>query len=204
MSRVLVNGWLNEQWHFRRDGAAMCGVHIADETAFRRANIVKMLDFPVGSRDPSTHELFFSNGVPSEMIGCATLTLPRYEGRRSGTIWTDSKPQGKRLPPFLKWSHKIPVEVAWEAQLAWAKDTLEMYRLASKVFTSRLHVLLPCIAFGTPVALTHIPPNEERRFSLAKYLGVEVGTEPKVYDTSELAGKFRAFTLKALNRLSPP
>ena len=88
-----------------------------------------------------------------------------------------------------------------------AGSRMDTYRRAESIYTSRLHVLLPCIAFGTPVALTHIPKGEDARFSLASYLGVKVGDPPKVYtDTpvvQDLIAKFREFTLAALNRLAP-
>lgn len=200
----LGNGWLGDRWTPCND-AILCGVHLAQPRAFMMADSRcenPNVQSPVGSRDPYTHDALVTYGIPSEMIGCATLTLPRYEGPRGGS-WRVDSPDGD-FPDCLSLTHRIASNVSWEIQQSAASVSLSLYHNAKAVYTSRLHVLLPCIAFGTPVALTHIPPNEERRFSLAKYLGVEVGNKPKTYDASELAAKFRAFTLSALNRLSPP
>lgn len=201
---VMTNGWLGDNWVPSPIGMEFCGVHCATEKSLRtlRDSVWFLGRYPIGVRDPYTQRALAELGLPSEMIGCATLTLPRYSGPREGS-WRVDYPDGD-FPNCLSLTHRITPDVSWEIQRSAASVALSLYHNAHAVYTSRLHVLLPCIAFGTPVALTHIPPHEERRFSLAKYLGVEVGTEPKVYDASELAAKFRAFTLNSLNRLSPP
>lgn len=205
----LGNGWLGERWT-PSNNAILCGVHLAHHLAHHRALMMAdtgathpNVQSPIGSRDPYTHELLTSRLSLSEMIGCATLTLPRYSGQRNNNAYVDSSPCDRESGTTWR-THTISQHMEWDRQKGLAQLFLQKYQNSKSVYTSRLHVLLPCIAFGTPVALTHIPPNEERRFSLAKYLGVEVGNEPKVYDASELAAKFRAFTLDALNRLSPP
>lgn len=199
MEPVLANGWLGHDWCSQPNSIA-CGIHLSTPEIASRLGCYRA-DSDIGARDPATHDMLSKLVFPSEMIGCATLTLPRYEGGRMGSWKVDSDFPPIHVPSY---THLIPDWLPWEDQMTVAERSLSVYQTSREIFTSRLHVLLPCIAFGTPVALTHIPPNEERRFSLAKYLGVEVGNEPKLYDASELAAKFRAFTLSALNRLSPP
>ncbi|MBI4907338.1 MAG: polysaccharide pyruvyl transferase family protein [Acidobacteria bacterium] len=101
--------------------------------------------FPIGARDPATMEFLIKAGLPSIMVGCATLTLPRYDGTRSGVYSVDYYGPGTRL------SHRISRELSVERQWKAALEALDTYRRAEAVYTSRLHVALPCLAFGTPV-----------------------------------------------------
>jgi hypothetical protein len=206
---VLANGWLGDRWKPPLSPVELAGVHCATPKAFGAAHAVHhhLSKLPIGARDPRTHQRFTDMGVTSELIGCATLTLPRYEGIRVNATLVDASGEWHPAMNSQSITHLIPTDYQWKQQQLLAHQYLKLYQQSHEVYTSRLHVLLPCIAFGTPVALTHIPKGEDARFSLASYLGVKVGDPPKVYtDTpvvQDLIAKFREFTLAALNRLAP-
>lgn len=123
--------------------------------------------WPVGARDPLTHERLLREGIAAEMVGCATLTLPRYDGPRQGVVSVDVAGPGERV------RHDIPRTLSLAEQWEQAARLLERYRTSEAVYTSRLHVALPCLAFGTPVWIAR---PEVRgfpgRFSLLEEMGV--------------------------------
>lgn len=149
--------------------------------------------WPVGARDPFTVALLQAAGMRVEFTGCATLTFPRYDGPRSGVYSVDCEGPGTRL------SHRISYRMPFEAQWSRALQYLEYYRTAEQVHTSRLHVALPCLAFGTPV---HLPASTFRwrpeRFSILEELGLP--TEGLVEgDVSGCAARFRGFLERHLD-----
>lgn len=126
--------------------------------------------WPVGARDPLTHDRLTREGIAAEMVGCATLTLPRYDGARRGVISVDFD------GPGVRWGHAVPRTLTLAEQWDHAARLLERYRTSEAVYTSRLHVALPCLAFGTPVWIAR---PEVRgfpgRFSLLEEMGVPFG-----------------------------
>lgn len=53
-----------------------------------------------------------------------------------------------------------------------AQQYLGKYAKAELVITSRLHVTLPCLAFGTPVVLVHEDPDDPRFSGLNEYMNI--------------------------------
>ena len=53
-----------------------------------------------------------------------------------------------------------------------AQTYLDKYTQAKLVITSRLHVTLPCLAFGTPVILVHENPDDPRFDGLKEYINL--------------------------------
>jgi hypothetical protein len=88
--------------------------------------------------------------------------------------------------------------MSWRDQWSRALAVLDLYRQASLVYTSRLHVALPCLAFGTPVMFSC--PDPERindplvlkRISLLRLLGVTDGVIAEV-NVEVMANTYRAF-----------
>lgn len=136
---LIVNGFLGGLWRAGDADAIFCGVHCASVQAIER--LVKMRPAKVGTRDPWTAGELLRRGLRAEFVGCSTLTLPRYDGPRSGEL------TGPDVCPL------IPRETPWTDQLELAADRLEALKTAAFVRTSRLHVALPCLAMGTPVEL---------------------------------------------------
>jgi len=198
---LIVNGWLG--WSTTPKPSTNCvfaGVHVgwhADHYVdwLRNANCV------VGARDPYTHELLQNSKVGSEMIGCATLTLPRYQGPRSGKYSVDVAP----YPGTIHLTNSIAA-IGWSEQWELAATRLDQLRKAAIVYTKRLHVILPCLAFGTPVIL---PSNEwvtvcdKRRMSLLHALGFELDRE-MVMDVSDLASTYVRFVERTIGRSMQP
>ena len=163
----VVNGW--HRWPREVPASdANClfaGIHCADA----HVPWVRQSRFPAGARDPFTHEVFQRAGIPSVMLGCATLSLPRHDGPRDGVLSVDYLAgPGTQLTHGIK--HGAPFTTQWQLGLA----ALARYQRAAEVHTSRLHVALPCLALGTPVAF-HPARFQRERYSLLEHLGLEFG-----------------------------
>lgn len=148
--------------------------------------------FPIGARDPKTAQRLIQNGLAVEMIGCATMTFPKYSGPRTGIYSVDYPGPGTSLTHFI--SRTMRVDEQWKL----ASEYLNLYRTAQAVYTSRLHVALPCLAMGTPVYIAspdRAPLRE--RFSLFDELGVPYGRLCEV-DLSQWAERYRGFLAEHL------
>jgi hypothetical protein len=174
------------------------GVHVPTVEVLDRAQSAwaeSRSRVPVGARDPWTHGMVTGRRMPSVMVGCATLTLPRHEGPRDGGVVVVDQPSAMGEPGSTAYTHHV-VNVSWSRQLQLAEKMLDVYQRAELVHTSRLHVLLPCLAFGTPVVLHGRPPFEnpdfDRRFSLVHdVLRVPAGV-PHQVDVGFLARRYEA------------
>ena len=144
--------------------------------------------YPIGARDPFTLRQMQSKGLRSVLIGCATLTLPRYDGPRRGVYSVDWPGPGQQL------THRISRRETLRQQWDRATEMLAKYRTAEAVYTSRLHVALPCLAYGTPVWIA----NPERgawhpwRFGILEELGLPYETLVTV-DLSPWAQRYLEF-----------
>lgn len=183
--KAVVNGWLGRNSAPRNPNVLFAGIYLAGNIA--NIPFIESSYFPIGARDRYTVELLNHFGVESQFVGCATLTLPKYDGPRSGECIVDST---DRTPHIY---HEIPSETTWERQLEMANKLLEMYKTAELVVTSRLHVALPCLAMGTPV-LIQTPRLQQSRFSILKELGVPLN-KIVTQDVTEIAEKYKKFLI---------
>jgi hypothetical protein len=114
---------------------------------------------PIGARDDYTLIWLRQHGVDSYLSGCITLTLERPNLPRTDEILlVDVYPEYMGYIPrqllrnAVRWSHycdpKKPEQI-----LESAGPNLRAYASAKLVITGRLHVALPCLAYGTPVIL---------------------------------------------------
>ena len=143
--------------------------------------------WPVGARDPASVRRLQANGIDAVLVGCATLTLPRFDGPRSGVLSVDCDGPGDRI------THDISRTLSVEGQWRRALELLDRYRTAEAVHTSRLHVALPCLAFGTPVLITRPDPRVfPQRFSLLEEMGVPYGRLTS-QDVTREAARYRSF-----------
>lgn len=135
---------------------------------------VEIWNAPVGARDQYTMEIFEKHGIPAIVTGCVTLTLPPYEGPRFGIVLIDC--------PLSLWDHNSHPSAKFtetnaitktqlsdtlpacqpEIRMANALHRLSLLQRAELVVTSRLHVLLPCVAFRTPVVFLQGSYQPER------------------------------------------
>lgn len=189
----VVNGW--HRWPREVPSSdAHClfaGIHCADA----HVPWLRQSRFPVGARDPFTHAMLQRAGIPSVMLGCATLTLPRHEGPRDGALSVDF-PGGPGTPL----SHGVRNGAPFTAQWQLGLQALARYQRAVEVHTSRLHVALPCLALGTPVAF-HPAKFQPERYSLLEHLGLKFGTLQQL-DVTPLRDAFIAFLRQHLGELS--
>jgi hypothetical protein len=188
----IVNGFLYDLPHLNKH-VLFAGIHpflaslISAYTMKKQLLGLKQSLFPVGARDPAAQKELESLGINSEMIGCSTLTFERYKGPRHGIYSVDFNGPGTHI------THRIPAEMSVAEQWQLALKHLNYYRTAERVYTSRLHVALPCLAFGTPVCFSQPhKPLAASRFSLLRYLGVESG-KLCMPDASKIKKKYLDF-----------
>lgn len=154
--------------------------------------------YPIGGRDQFTVDAARSKGHDAVLIGCATMTFPRYEGERSGVYSVDYPGPGTPLTHWI--SRKKTVSMQW----SMAMQNLSQYRTAEAVYTSRLHVALPCLAYGTPVFIAN--PHrawKPERFSVIEELGISYDRLVTA-DLSEYSQRYIAFLQSTLNTTIEP
>ncbi|MEI9897267.1 MAG: polysaccharide pyruvyl transferase family protein [Chthoniobacter sp.] len=189
-SPYIVNGWLgNNRPPVEHKNCLFAGVYVhGNEDNYRW---IGNSCFPeVGARDPATVMWCADRKIRASLVGCATLSFDPYHGPRSGRYAVDAE-----APDAASISHDIG-DLDWDAQLSLARDLLRRYRRAELVVTSRLHVALPCLAFGTPVIISDPMQwgnaERNRRFSILDAVGVRYGT-PHVQDVSEWRRRYVDF-----------
>ena len=145
---------------------------------------------PVGARDSYTMGLLKSHGIPAELVGCATLTLPEYNGPRQGKYSIDVDPE----PGTRVLSSDIP-RLSWLEEWELGLRRLEILQKAEIVYSSRIHVILPCLAFGTPVVFPSrgfVSLFDKTRLSLLHDIGFRYD-QPFRMDVGSFASHFRSF-----------
>lgn len=185
---LAANGWMTKSrfpspQEFR--AVRYLGVHIAKR--LRTAQTASALRGfgTIGCRDLVSARFLGECGLPTCLCLCATLTFPRYEGPRQDIICVDVSDEivqnvtrafGDRHGRIVRLTHhldRIPEDLARpeliRAQYLTAYHYLQIYRRAALVVTSRVHVALPSIAFGTPVIVTQATDD---RYSIFESLGV--------------------------------
>ena len=110
----------------------------------------------VGARDPYTYrEIEKTGDLRPIFVGCVTSTFKPYDGERD---IESSK--------MFHWrGYDCPKNSSWTEQMKFACELLEIIKRSKIIYTDRLHVAIPAIAFGTPVVLT--PRNfQPERYSI--------------------------------------
>jgi hypothetical protein len=134
-------------------------------------------------------------GLDSMFVGCASMTFPRYDGPREGVLSVDFDGPGARR------THFIDEDSTWCEKWDVATSLLGEYRTAKVVYTTRLHVALPCLAFGTPVFLAK--NSDARRFSVFDAAGGKY-EEPCQVDVSKQVAVFEKFLAEHAGVPMPP
>jgi len=187
---LVVNGWLGLNPGRKKYPATFAGVFIGADDEDNIHWLSELSATVIGARDPFTQQRLESAGLPAKMIGCATLTLPRYLGDRRGILHIDDG-----TPNCL--TQDIPVDMSWEKQWELAELRIKQLSRAALVSTGRLHISLPCLALGTPVICQPRGYQLAERFSLLSALGVPTG-EAVWKDPAPLAQEYIQFLEDAL------
>jgi hypothetical protein len=90
--------------------------------------------------------------------------------------------------------------MTWEEQWIRSAQRLDLLRRAEIVYTKRLHVILPCLAFGTPVLFPSRAlsgSSHKARFTLLWELGFQLDREV-VLDVSHVADRYKTFLMERL------
>ncbi|HEX8913705.1 MAG TPA: polysaccharide pyruvyl transferase family protein [Humisphaera sp.] len=184
----VVNGWLGGPVPAAHPDCTFAGVFVGARRA-EQLTWLRSSGRSVGARDPHTLSLLSVAGTHAEMVGCATLTFDRYGGRRSGRYAVDA---GGSERGCIELTMGLPVGCPWHEQWALAVARLETLRTAELVVTTRLHVALPCLAYGTPVIVrrTRIGLSEQpERLTLLDALAIPAD-EAAVVDVTPWAARY--------------
>jgi hypothetical protein len=151
--------------------------HCADE-ALIAANVPYFKAHePIGCRDLHTQALFEKYGIAAWFNGCLTLGFDPVVAPRQGRYTVDINTCPYIPPVAVDLSgfgdhviihhdiHDASLKRSMVRRMAVAQALLDKYRTAELVITSRLHVALPCRAFGTPCIFLHSRLQEDPRFS---------------------------------------
>lgn len=192
----IANGWLGKCTLQRDVNCVFAGVHVSSSELDW---IGRMRDskLPIGVRDPYTASLLKACNVPHVLVGCATLTFEHYTGPRKGRYSIDVKER-----PGTDFLTNDIGGASWTDQWMLAVQRLQLLRTAELVYTNRLHVILPCLAFGTPVVFNLADLNSvsaKERLTILPNLGF-VFDEEVILDVSSFADSYRAFLSDMLCR----
>ena len=131
---------------------------------------------PVGTRDMDTFKAFAKTNIPTIFTACMTLFLKNFyknKPRLEKTIAVDWPIQlldvvkRKVGINLIELRHDVVNGKTTDEfyKFALADKYLTLYAQAKLVVTKRIHVALPCVAFGTPVILYGSGFTEQTRFS---------------------------------------
>ncbi|MCD7723528.1 MAG: polysaccharide pyruvyl transferase family protein [Clostridiales bacterium] len=168
--------------------------------SFARPEVLEYLRMhgPVGCRDMSTQRFLAEHDVPAYFSGCLTLTLqgnPEFR-RKKGNDWVLCVDLPENMVREIKKRTERPVfSVSRMLSAAFTSDSgrmelakimLALYHNAHCVVTPRLHVALPCTAFGTPVCVIKTGSRNGRFDGMTDFFN-EFGKKefienPKIYN----------------------
>jgi hypothetical protein len=193
-ARFVVNGFLQDPVDPSDHNCVFAGVFIANE---RQLPWLREANRAIGARDPFTKSYLNERQLRAELIGCATMTFERYLGVRRGTY----RSHGSGDFPGEWLDQTVEQGMPWKEQWELAAERLAKLRTAELVYTTRLHIALPCLAFGTPVFFpsTQRPSGKSwdqwpwpDRMTLLDYLGFQFD-RPFTMDLSPHAEGYKRF-----------
>ena len=184
--KLVMNGWFMHQPAFfpppQQVKPVFVSFHCANE-ALIAANVAYFKAHqPIGCRDVHTRALFEKYGIAAWFSGCLTLGLDPLAAPRQGryTVDVNTCPYIPAVAVDLSAYrdhmvmhhdiHDASLKVSMGRRMALAQALLDRYRSAELVITSRLHVALPCRAFGTPCIFLHSRLDDPRFSGLESVL----------------------------------
>ena len=161
---TIMNGWWLHPYNKNNDVSfkvpnnitpIFVSFHIANDKLFENTYINELKRFePIGCRDLVTTEKLQNKGVKAYFSGCLTTTIDFYywEKKTNNVYCVDTKKNNDSHIYVTqlnnKWKNINHVKGFYDAL-----DLLKKYKVSHKVYTSRLHCFLPCLAIGVPVNL---------------------------------------------------
>ncbi|MBP2662123.1 MAG: polysaccharide pyruvyl transferase family protein [Firmicutes bacterium] len=139
---------------------------------------------PIGCRDEVSYHYFKRHGIPAYINGCLTAVFPKCKEPADGSVIFADAP--KSVLPWIP-TQILDSDVLFTTQqyvfhedeikdyknlFRFVKSKYEFYQKKARlIITSRLHVALPCTAFGIPVVL--VKDKVDTRFSfIEKYIPI--------------------------------
>ena len=125
---------------------------------------------PLGARDTGTEKFLKENGIDSYFSGCTTLTLIPDKSIKKQEFVLAVDVSENVLSKIRRTTDRRVIVLNTE-RYRWlnreekeriAEYWLSIYQAAHCVVTTRLHCMLPCLAFGTPVYA--IDKDDMRRY----------------------------------------
>jgi len=177
----------------------------ADSFFSKHENVQYLLKHsPIGCRNEYTYNLLTEHGVPAYIAGCLTVVFPKRENVNPTKVVLVDTPL--ELLPYIPKDMLMNCEVTTQ-QYYFSNEEVTDYRQifnfvrdrydyiknnATIVITSRLHVAMPCIAYGIPVILAR--DFVDQRFSfIEKYIPIynktqyhEINWNPKTPDVEDI------------------
>lgn len=130
-------------------GISALGDSIVDSMRFK--------DFePIGCRDQRTYEICRKNGIEAYINGCMSVTLPKLEKIRGEKVYIVDvcKELLQFIPEYIKEDAIYKTHVFYNREVL-EEESARMYQEyrenARLVVSSRLHCIIPCMAYGIPV-----------------------------------------------------
>jgi hypothetical protein len=192
---MFINGWQKYPQESLPKYGLFCSIH-SDVEHLKNINKKQL----IGCRDNWTQNNCQRIGLNSVVTGCVSINLPiiskNNNQKTNQTLFIDSIHKEKN-----QYTQSINKYMSWENQLKLAKNRLNLISKASLVHTTRLHILIPCIAMGIPVILDNIPGKQEgwtesERFShienfiqINKVIEIQDGVREQLLDIWNLNSK---------------
>ena len=181
---MILNAWWPAQGFLHNlppyINPVLTAIHIDQASKNKTAQLLnKNMDMyknfgPVGARDMETYGAFKKLNIPTMFSACMTLFLKNFyqnDSRSEIIVAVDfperlmdvvKKHTGKNIIQLRHNTYNNQNELR---MFAIAHKYLTLYARAKLVLTNRIHVALPCVAFGTPVILYANGFTGQTRFS---------------------------------------
>jgi hypothetical protein len=164
-NNMIINGWHRD----KKEPLPKKSTYISTHTDLDHLKEIDKNNI-IGCRDFWTLNNCKYLNLKSLITGCVTINLPKinYEQKTFKTLFIDSTYQNNIDILFkndIYITQKIKENTEWLDQLNQASERLKLISSASLVHTTRLHILIPCIAMEIPVILDKIPKSQPERFT---------------------------------------
>jgi hypothetical protein len=165
---TIMNGWW--MWPFNKNKELSFDIpknlkpiftsfHIYDNNLLNEKNIKTFEKFqPIGCRDIDTLNKLKSKNIDCFFSGCLTTTIDFYkwEGQNSDSVLLVDYHKNNLNTNESRITHHTPeIKEDFKKGLKLGLRLLKKYSLCKKVYTSRLHCYLPCLAMGVPVQFNY-------------------------------------------------